>query len=467
MPSVYPVRDVQERILACQELQAYGGRPYPPFVLVTAFRFSAPPDQNAIRSALQALIRRHTVMRVRFVRQRLASEYLREAQLRERCGAGPTFGGLYEQRIRRLDSLESQIPEVGSPKGFDRVAEVLGAAVRTPFDFAHPPALRVALLASSTGGHLLVLVISHLVADLWSLDVIEREFVQLYHGFAGDSPASLPRIGVDHLEFTLRERERLAGGFYETALAFWAAKWSVFGPLQLRHDEVECSPPVGAEEAGDTSAVVEAVVDDQDAVAIRTACVAMRLTPYLFFRVAICVALHLRTGRDRLAVCGNFANREHATRFAVGWFNNRQLIWSQLSSSTTWQDLSRNARLELVQAMRHQALPLHAVWHALGRSWEADDNHVGATIDFHSLRSTAVAGIVEVDRHFPRPWASRWTGVDLDIRVWELGLSYKIVVTYNLRRYRMPTMNALLRAIVACTTEFAARPSAPVCGVDL
>ena len=458
----YPVRDVQERTLAFHELMTGNGLSYSPFVLTTAFRFPTTPDEDAIRSTLNALTRRHRSLRAGFERSSMVSGYLRKLQLTARCRTGLSLGGLYEQRIHESVSPDLQLAKKVTAHNSEEFGAVLEGDIRRPCDFSHPPALlRVRLVALPSGEQVLILVVSHLVADLWSLAILEREFVLLYRGFAMHSPQALPRIELDHVAFTLRERERLSCHHYAKSLAFWEDKWSLFGGSQLRREEIEPSPPLGAGNA-DTSAITETIIDGYEAERIKEICRAMRLTPHMFFRVAICVALHLMTNRQRIAVGGNFANREYSTRHAVGWFNNRHLIWSEISSSTTWLDLACSTRVSVAQAIRHQEVPLQAVWHALGRSWDANGYRITATIDYHVLPTIKIDGVIEVDRHFLRQWTYRWLGFDLDIRVWNVGDSYKIIATYHANHYRGRTMEALLKLVSACARTFAAHPADPV-----
>lgn len=372
------------------------------------------------------------------------------------------MGGLYEQSVGDAEAMDPQINGPVRVETWEDLGSVLAEDVRRPFDFGQPPAFRVRLLSLPTGLQVLILIVPHLVADLWSLAILEREFVELYQAFLpGGARAVLPRIGLDHVAFTVRERERLSGDHYAEALAFWKDKWSLYASSQLRHQDIERDRPIGGEHG---AAITEVSMGDSEVARIREACRAMRLTPYVFFRMAICAALHLETGRTCVAVGGNFANRDYSTRHAVGWFNNRHLVWSEISSATTWLDLAHNTKRAMAESIRHQEVPLQAVWHALGRSWDTAQYGVTATIDYHASAPVGGRAVVEVDRHFVRRWAGGWSGVDLDIRVWDMGDLYRIVALYSPVNYRRATMDRLLRKIVVCAGALAARPAGAVVG---
>ena len=65
----------------------------------------------------------------------------------------------------------------------------LVAEAHRPFDLAAGPLLRVSLFRRSPREHILLLVVHHIVADLWSLAVLARELGALY---AAESRGEVP-----------------------------------------------------------------------------------------------------------------------------------------------------------------------------------------------------------------------------------------------------------------------------------
>ena len=128
MPVAYPVRDVQERTLAFHELLTGDGLSYSPLVLTTAFRFPTTPDEDAIRSTLNALTRRHRSLRAGFERSSLVSGYLRKLQLTARCRTGLSLGGLYEQRIHESVSPDLQLAKKVTAHNSDEFGAEIGRA---------------------------------------------------------------------------------------------------------------------------------------------------------------------------------------------------------------------------------------------------------------------------------------------------------------------------------------------------
>ncbi len=134
--------------------------------------------------------------------------------------AGPVDGGLLRQAARRLldrhaplracfrrlpdgravqliaDGLDLPWHEVDLSAQDTAVRAGLAAAVAAderarPFDLAHPPLLRCALIHLDENHARLILTFHHIIADGWSLPVLHRELLALY----GSEPAPLPEVG--------------------------------------------------------------------------------------------------------------------------------------------------------------------------------------------------------------------------------------------------------------------------------
>ncbi|MFF3247470.1 amino acid adenylation domain-containing protein [Streptomyces sp. NPDC002870] len=139
------------------------------------FGLSGPLLADVMREACQALVRRHSALRAAFV-QSDAGEPL---QLVARHAEVP----VHERDLRGLAPDEQSA----------RLAELLAQDKRTRFDMAAPPLLRFTLVRLEDERHLIVLSSHHILFDGWSVPLLLRDLLALYH--RGDDvalPAPVP-----------------------------------------------------------------------------------------------------------------------------------------------------------------------------------------------------------------------------------------------------------------------------------
>src|SRR5262249_15125024 len=107
--------------------------------------------------------------------------------------------------------------------------EALGAEVRrraeqeaqTPFDLAHGPLWRAALLRLGAAEHALLFTMHHIIADGWSMGVLVRELGALYEAFSHHHPSPLPDLPLQYADYAAWQRQWLVGEVLQTQLAYW------------------------------------------------------------------------------------------------------------------------------------------------------------------------------------------------------------------------------------------------------
>ncbi|MBI3947384.1 MAG: amino acid adenylation domain-containing protein [Armatimonadetes bacterium] len=200
---VFPASFAQQRLWLIDQMAP--GKPV--YHIPLALRLKGPLDVAALESALGEVVRRHEVLRTRFVAQDgepyqeilpavpvpLPTVSLRDARPEEREGA-----------LRRFLSEESA----------------------RPFDLAAAPLIRFALAATGDQEHVLLVVVHHIVFDGWSMGVFFRELAALYEAFRESGSeeharSALPELPVQYADYAVWQREWLQGEALEAQLAYW------------------------------------------------------------------------------------------------------------------------------------------------------------------------------------------------------------------------------------------------------
>ncbi len=167
------------------------------YAVQQVLRLEGELDAAALRRALQALVDRHAPLRAGF-RQTADGQLVQ------------LIAGAVEVPWRELD-LRAEDPS----RRAARAAEIAAAERGQRFDLSRPPLLRATLIRLGEAHHELVLALHHLLADGWSVPIMQRELLALYA--PGGEPPRLPAVAP------LREWLRWRAGCDEDAArAAWA-----------------------------------------------------------------------------------------------------------------------------------------------------------------------------------------------------------------------------------------------------
>jgi hypothetical protein len=158
-------------------------------------------DIDAVRTAFEGLLQRHSVLRTTYAQE----------------------GGDSWQQVHAHMALPLASSICASPAATREVAiaQALTEQAQAPFDLVNGPVLRVAVLRLAEQQHLLLVTLHHIVADHWSFGILLREFVALYDAAVRRAPASLPAPGLAYLDFAVWQRQWLAAGQMQRQLDYW------------------------------------------------------------------------------------------------------------------------------------------------------------------------------------------------------------------------------------------------------
>lgn len=175
-------------------------------------RLSGHLDFSALETCIDALIRRHEVLRTGFRNEagRPVPFIMPAVRLTvERIGLGALDPALREAATR------------------DHAA----AEARKPFDLGAPPLLRVTLLALGPQEHVLLLTVHHIVWDGWSSGLLIREIGALYDAVVSRRPVPLPSLPVQYGDFACWQRRLFEGEEGAAQRAYWRRQLDGLPPL--------------------------------------------------------------------------------------------------------------------------------------------------------------------------------------------------------------------------------------------
>ena len=290
-----PLSYAQERLWFLDQLAPS----IPVYNIVDAVGFEGNYDAQAMQRAVDELVRRHETLRTAF-----SSGDGQPAQI-----VLPTVAIAFPERDLR------QLPEKEREDTWISLAREQG---RKPFNLAQPPLLRGTLVRLSEQKQLLLLSIHHIIADEWSMEVLQRELHQLYGAFSQGESSPFAELPIRYTDFVHWQRAYLQGDLLQKQVAFWkeALAWrsddsgtahgqaaSGGAEFRWRGGGLRASPG--------TAGAVEALSRQQQA------------TLFMTLEAGFAALLHRYTGQDDILVGTPISGRTRSeTEDLIGFFLN-------------------------------------------------------------------------------------------------------------------------------------------------
>ena len=263
--------------------------------------------------------------------------------------------------------LQSIAPSVAVPvRGFDfsRRADplagfrrVVAHEARTSFDLERGPLLRVSLVRIALDLHVAVVALHHVVADGWSLNVLERELRTLHDAYADGRESPLEPLPVQYADYALWQRQWVEGPVLERQLAYWTERLSGAPALtDLPADRPRPKVQSGRGETWFTRLPAE-LAAELDALAR-----AEGATRFMVVLAGFLALVHRLSGASDLVVGTPMANRRHPdAELLIGSFANTIALRVDLAGRPTFRELLARVRAEVLEADRNQDVPFEQV----------------------------------------------------------------------------------------------------------
>ena len=298
---------------------------------VFAAKVSAPLDRCALRRALELVLGRHEVLRVRVA--------LRDGE--PWCEPAPLLPGL----LREVDAAGWSATQL--ERAIDEEAG-------RPFALRESPTFRATVYCRADDDWALCLVVHHIAVDLWSFAVVVDELLAAYSALLDGRTPALPAPTAPYHRFVQREEELVGSAEGQRMRAYWERLLTP-PPPRLRFTQPAEIELAGAARArkrrerwpSDLSAEARAFARDR------------ATTPYSVLLAAFQAFLHRITGETDLLVGSPHANRlSPDLDGTVGYLVNTLPMRADLSGRPTFDEHLERTRAAAAEALDHQAYPL-------------------------------------------------------------------------------------------------------------
>ncbi|HEY0836559.1 MAG TPA: amino acid adenylation domain-containing protein [Azospirillum sp.] len=289
-----------------------------------------PLDVGALRRALQALHDRHPCLRTEFREE--------NGQTRQRGMADYTVA---------LDPIDA------AGWSDERLRDAVEAEARRPFDLEASAAARVTLWRRGPEDHALLLVVHHIVGDLWSLIVLMDELRTVYAAEKEGRPWSLPALSLSFEDYVRWEKRMVAGEAAERQWRYWQERMAGELPLlDLPADRKR--PPMQSFRGATVTRRIDAGLTGALEALARSADASL----YMVLLAAYMVLLHRYSGQDDLVVGSPTAGRgQPGLPDLFGDFINMVPLRADLSGNPGFTEVLARVRGGVIGALNNGDLP--------------------------------------------------------------------------------------------------------------
>jgi amino acid adenylation domain-containing protein len=406
-------------------------------------RISGALDVNALQNALEALVRRHAILRTTY-----------------------TFNdGSPCQRVADQVGIPLEMQVIGDMDDSE-LRVVLEADANRPFDLERGPALRASLYAASPMRHLILLTMHHIASDGWSLLMLLQELIQLYGEMANDTDAELSPIHCGYGDYAVWQEELLDGPEGHRLWSYWREKLgSPPGRLRLPADHPRPTvqsfrgASLSFQMAPELTRRIQAVANKE------------RTTGFVVMLACFQAFLYRRGGSDDLLVgTPTFGRSKPEFMHVMGDFVNSVAIRGRVNARMTFREFVAQLSKTVIEALDAQEFPLALLVQRLQPTRQANASPLFDVFFIHQrfdqFKEFAVLAGSDEDqaiqigdlRMSAFPIEQGAGQFDLTLHMVEIGGSIRAAFKYSTDLFDRATIQDFIASYIAIVDEFTADP---------
>ncbi len=299
--------------------------------LPAAFSIKGPLNLEALEKALKLIVSRHEVLRSQYV----------------------SVDGTPMQSVSDRTDVEFNVTDFRQAGSKDAPQEFLEKEVRRPFDLSKDLMIRCTVARLADNESTMLLVLHHIAADAWSMEVLFQELAAAYEAFRNGREPELKELPIQYADYATWQREKLQGDLLKREIDYWKHQLTDAPTnLDLPTDHARSTTHNFA--GGYESQFLPEPLCD----ALKNLGRDKEVTLYMVLLAAFQVLLSRYTNQKHIVVGSPIAGRTQTeTEKLIGFFVNALALHSNLSDNPTFAELLKRVREMVLGAYAHQELP--------------------------------------------------------------------------------------------------------------
>ncbi|MDW3192770.1 MAG: amino acid adenylation domain-containing protein [Cytophagales bacterium] len=302
----------------------------------SGYRLQGKFDESAFEKALDAISKRHEILRTSI----------------------ETVQGEPVQLIQDDFSFQLLKDDISDHKDKEaRIEQLSYEEAVTPFDLSKAPLWRVKWVRLGADEFLLLFSMHHIISDGWSLHVLVKELLALYHGFVQNKDPQLPPLPIQHKDYSHWQNQVLASDKGKASCAYWQDRLAGELPvLNLTSDKKR--PKIKTNHG----AVRTHVIDAETLNLLKSWSKAHDASLFMTMTAILKVLLYRYTGQTDLIIGSPVANRLHSDlEGQIGYFVNTIALRSEIDGGVGFNSFLTQVKNTVLGAFEHQMYPFDAI----------------------------------------------------------------------------------------------------------
>lgn len=294
-------------------------------------------DQNALATALQQLVERHESLRTRI---------------------GTDADGMPRQQIAAASDVRLSHHDVSGDSDPQQAAQAFfDSAANQAFDLANDILFRVDLLKLDDNEYWLIACMHHMIADGWSLTILQQDLIALYHANCSADNSALAPLEFQYADVSVWQRDYLVADKIQQQLDYWLDKLTGAPPLiNLPTDR-----PRPAQQTFNGAMLTETLspaLTDK----LRQFSQQQGTTHFNTLLALYSLLLSKYANQQDICIGTPVSGREHpALQNMIGYFVNAVVIRQDLSGNPSVLELCQRTQDQCLGAFAHQHIPIEQI----------------------------------------------------------------------------------------------------------
>jgi amino acid adenylation domain-containing protein len=342
----HPLSSAQKRLWFLEQLGGTGGA----YHILKAVKIRGALDVAALHAACEGVVDRHQILHSVY-RQIEGVPYQEALQ-----GWGLALP------IEDLRSLPPDHRELAARRWMEHEETA-------PFNLEEDLLIRVRLLRLQDDEHILLVVIHHIAADGWAMQIFWNELGTLYHALTTGDPSRLADPEMQYADYTVWQNHWLDCAETESQIRYWTECLRSMPQLELRTDR---QTPPGR---GYQGSVYRYWLPSELTHSLRKQSRSCGATFFMTLLAAFEVFLYRMSGQVDFGIGVPIANRNRReAEDLVGFFVNMLVLRADLSGNPTFLEVVDRVRNRTLEAFANQEAPFDVVVRALAPERSLDHN---------------------------------------------------------------------------------------------
>ncbi|WHA04412.1 amino acid adenylation domain-containing protein [Candidatus Bandiella numerosa] len=225
------------------------------------------------------------------------------------------------------------------------------------FNMERGPLWRVKLVKEGERKHVLLITLHHIVSDGWSIEVLSEEISEIYKSYIKGEEIKLEEMAIQYMDYSIWQREWLAGEELEKQLKYWKDKLSGI-PAELGLPTDKKRPKELSYEGGHYNFEIEAETSKRLVEIGKEEGASL----YMVLLSALKVLLHKLSGNEDIVIGSPIANRNYKeTEKMIGFFVNTMISRREVKGGKKFNELLKEVREDVLKSYEHQDVPFEQI----------------------------------------------------------------------------------------------------------